>query len=222
MRLRVAQTEVESFSCRYLPSVPLVSKAVQMVTERPSWLFTGRSVSSGVSSAPAGLTAAPVPPHLPFLCQRPFSMALRRAAVRCVTEMNAGSFIEEMRSIPCLLGLAGQPKLRLFTLRERPKFLDLMRDFHRAPCVFSCLMSEGEFRIISLRNQYLHWRGSETGRVAQNYVRTRSKPAALSFPPVTLRQQSAAASAAGETLLTCSYPARHGWEIDFSQISWRK
>lgn len=66
------------------------------------------------------------------------------------------------------------------------------------------------------------WRGSETGCVAQNYVRTRSKPAALSFSAVTPRQQSAAASAAGETLLTCSYPARHGWEIDFSQISRRK
>lgn len=66
------------------------------------------------------------------------------------------------------------------------------------------------------------WRDSETGRVAQNCVRTHSEPAALSFSPVTLRQQSAAASAAGETLLTCSYPARHGWEIDFSQISRRK
>lgn len=74
-------------------------------------------------------------------------------------------------------------------------------------------MFEGEFRIISLRNQYF---------VAQIRVRMRYKPAALSFSPVTLRQQSAAASAAGETLLTCSYPARHGWEIDFSQISRRK
>lgn len=137
-------------------------------------------------------------------------MALCRAAVRCVTEMNAGSFIEEMRSIPCLLGLAGQPELRLFTLRERPKVSGADEGFSlSSACIFL-----SNVRIISLRNQYFG--------VAQNYICTRSKPAALSFSPVTLRQQSAAASAAGETLLTCSYPARHGWEIDFSQISRRK
>lgn len=147
-------------------------------------------------------------------------MALSRATVRCVTEMNAGSFIEEMRSILCLLGLASQPALRLFALWERPKFPDLMKDFHWASRVFSSNV-RGRVSYHFSRKSIL-WRSSETGRVAQNYVRTRSKPAALSFSPVTLRQQSAAASAAGETLLTCSYPARHGWEIDFSQISRRK
>lgn len=79
---------------------------------------------------------------------------LRGSLLDTPSPMNAGSFIEEMRSIPCLLGLAGQPELWLFTLQERPKFLDLMKDFHWAPCVFSCLMSKGELRIISRRNRY--------------------------------------------------------------------